>query len=435
MNDRPSRPSPRPHGRLAAPLLAALLLAGCGGSEVETEYGRRNSASLNGTAAFASMFQQAGFRVSTWKRFSPRLDQAQTLVWFTDEYSPPTAEQRLFVERWMERGSNRTLVFVARDYDASTRYWDQAASLAAPADWEEFRRRLARARADFHRQRAASGLETPARWFVMRQTPRRIRPASLAGPWAEGVDAARTDLELQLRLDPLTSGDQPKPAPPPAVGAPPLPTTVQADPVGGPPAPKPTPKTLPAPAEDETPENPQLVQAEPLLQTSDGDPIALRITAPDSNYPWPQWNDGQVIAVANGSFLLNAALVNPEHRKLAARLIQECGPPGRVVFLESSGVGGLPVLSQEAADEQNGLSLFRVWPLNAVLLHLIALGLLYCFARFPIFGRPRRLPVGSASDFGKHLFAVGELLERTRNAAYARHLLEIYHSGKTKESR
>ncbi len=44
----------------------------------------------------------------------------------------------------------------------------------------------------------------------------------------------------------------------------------------------------------------------------------------------------QLLVVANGSFLLNAMLVNHEHRKLAGKLVDAIGPGGRdVVFLES----------------------------------------------------------------------------------------------------
>ena len=44
----------------------------------------------------------------------------------------------------------------------------------------------------------------------------------------------------------------------------------------------------------------------------------------------------QLLVASNGSFLLNATLVNHEHRKLAGKLIDTIGPGGRdVVFLES----------------------------------------------------------------------------------------------------
>jgi hypothetical protein len=171
-----------------------------------------------------------------------------------------------------------------------------------------------------------------------------------------------------------------------------------------------------------------------MLTTDRGDVMAMVLSENAASYPFQPWNEGQVIVVANGSFLLNVALANRENRKLASRLIDECGEPGRAVFLEE-GVDGLPVFSEELDDQPNGFDLFRVWPLNFILGHLVVLGILFCLAKFPIFGRPRQLALGSTSDFGKHITAVGELLEKTRNTKYARQLIANYHSVKTKESR
>src|SRR4029453_17248202 len=66
---------------------------------------------------------------------------------------------------------------------------------------------------------------------------------------------------------------------------------------------------------------------EPLL-TSEGDTLAFRV---ENNQP-SGWGDAQVIVVANGSWLLNYPLVNHEHRKVAARLVNECGSAGKVAF-------------------------------------------------------------------------------------------------------
>ncbi len=142
-----------------------------------------------------------------------------------------------------------------------------------------------------------------------------------------------------------------------------------------------------------------------------------------SSFVWSaaanDWSDNgsKLIVVANGSFLLNEPLVNHEHRKLAGKLIESVGDePGRLVFLES-GPGGPPV------DPPGGGSalarLFGAWPLNVILLHLAVLGIIFCFARWPIFGRPTNPPAESTSDFGKHVDAVSELLRRSHDRAYA----------------
>ena len=138
---------------------------------------------------------------------------------------------------------------------------------------------------------------------------------------------------------------------------------------------------------------------------------------------WDSWNgEGQVIVLANGSWVLNYPLVNHEHRKLAARLVNECGDPGKVAFVESD-PGGPGVLEREPT---SGEEPWPPYPLNAILVHLVVLGIVFCLARFPIFGRPRELPSEPAADFGKHVAALGQLLARSRDRHYAQSRLAQY---------
>jgi hypothetical protein len=136
------------------------------------------------------------------------------------------------------------------------------------------------------------------------------------------------------------------------------------------------------------------------------------------------WNGSQVFVVANGACLLNLPLIETEHRKLAGKLIEACGVPGRVCFLES-GPGGLRISDDDSILPLE-LKAFTVWPLSAILMHLTLLGILFCFCAFPIFGRARRLPPDGVSDFGKHVNAVGDLLERRGDVNYARQRVEQY---------
>jgi hypothetical protein len=162
----------------------------------------------------------------------------------------------------------------------------------------------------------------------------------------------------------------------------------------------------------------------------------------------------QLLVVSNGSFLLNATLVNHEHRKLAGELIDAIGPGNRdVVFLESRQVkidqptnptpadnpfplsgnddhtrpnepqdtdGGLQIRPADPPpDTPNGLELFLVWPTNWVLLHFALIGVLFCLWKLPLFGLPRPEDPAGCSDFGRHIDAVAALLERTGDRKYA----------------
>ncbi len=62
--------------------LLAILLAGCS-RDIDVAYGRREgfgaTASVNGTAVLAKMFEQAGHQVFSWQSLSPRLSPAGRL--------------------------------------------------------------------------------------------------------------------------------------------------------------------------------------------------------------------------------------------------------------------------------------------------------------------------------------------------------------------
>jgi hypothetical protein len=132
-----------------------------------------------------------------------------------------------------------------------------------------------------------------------------------------------------------------------------------------------------------------------------------------------------VIVVTNGSFLLNLPLVNHEHRKLAGSLIDEVGVNRRVVFLEAS--GDPEVLDKEPeVSIPSGLDFLGVYPFNYILLQLAVAGMIFCFARLPIFGKPRDDQPTQLSDFGEHVSALGELLAKTGDYQFAASRLAHY---------
>jgi hypothetical protein len=68
------------------------------------------------------------------------------------------------------------------------------------------------------------------------------------------------------------------------------------------------------------------------------------------------------------------------------------------------------------------------------MMHLALVGILFCFALFPIFGRPHEPREAPLSDFGKHIHALGELLQRSGDEGYARQQLRHYHEQVRRES-
>ncbi|HQU42691.1 MAG: hypothetical protein B7Z73_19510, partial [Planctomycetia bacterium 21-64-5] len=284
-------------------------------------------------------------------------EKADCIVWAPDDFQPPQSDVREWFTAWWRRGSDRTLIYIGRDYDATPAYWNEVKGMTPPDEQAEISRRLANDQNRFLTARAAMPEDEDCDWFVSRgkRQPRVVKTLEGAADWVSDVDAGQLQIELNGRL------------------VPPL-------------------------------------DAEVLLE-SKGDALVSR---------QEMSNDGELLLVVNGSFLLNFPLVNHEHRKLAARLLEEIGPdPREVVFLES-GAGGPPVWEQEpTARSRTGLDVLAVWPLSVIFLQLGALGLIFCYSRLPIFGRPRPLAAAGLADFGRHIAALASLLERTRDRKYA----------------
>lgn len=362
--------------------LLVLLAAGCA-EELPADYGRSaGSNSVNGTGVLADMFRSAGHEVSTWRWLSPRLyERAEVIVWFPDDYSPPSQEVIDWLDVWLSADPSRVLIYVGRDFDAAPLYWQRMLA-TAPAEWKaEVQSRLQSARSYAEPFRPGLSDTEQCDWFTI-EVKRRAAVKTLQGreDWLAGIDPTKVEIEWATRLIP-----------------------------------------------------PQ--HAEVLL-SGDGQPLVSR---------YPSWapEGGDLILVANGSFLLNMPLVNHEHRKLAASLIAEVGPaPRQVVFLESW-AGGPPILDEDPHVQLPlGLQAMTTPPLPTILLHAAVLGLVFIVSRYPRFGRPLDPDTGARvesrlagagqvragqTDFGQHVIAVGDLMARAADEHYAQARLKHYH--------
>jgi hypothetical protein len=357
-----------------------------GGPELHSGYGRRMGSehrdSVNGTLVLSEMFRQSGRSVTSVEKLSPKMRKYKTIVWFPNDFDVPTAEQRAFLEQWMSEGTStsqkRTVIYVGRDYDAASAYWTKVLPDAPDNQKDEIKHKLAEAKSRFAEARARMPKDAYARWFVTRDGKAR-KATKLEGDWANGIDAKQADISLNTRLAAPQEKDRPK-------------------------------------------GNSDVIPAfEPLL-TSEGEPIVSRVTD-------DAWVGCQVIVVSNGSMLLNYPLINHENRKLAGKLIAECEPGGAVAFLESERGG--PQIEKKSNEKPNAAWPF---PMNAIVFHLVMLSLVYCLARSPIFGRARELPADSPSDFGKHIAALGKLMQQTKDQAYAYARLQQYRQHAKRDS-
>ena len=340
------------------------LLSGCVDRSLDTDYGRRAGESIAGTTVLGKMFDAAGHRVTSWRALSPRLDEADTIVWAPDRFEPPSSEVIAWLDDWLDGSPERELIYIGRDFSPAIAYWRQVLP-GAPADQAgEIRKRLTTARTVFRIRRQPLASPQTSDWFTVDGSKKPRTVSKLSGPWSAEVDASQARIKLHGRLTP-------------AEGA-------------------------------------------LVLLTSERDPLV--------SVQQREWAEsGRLFVVANGSFLLNLPLVNHEHRKLAGKLVSEIGQPGDVVFLES-GPDSPPIRDEDPSEETpTGMEVFSIWPLNFILLHLALLGVIFAFARAPIFGIPRRLASPPLSDFARHVAALGDLLQKTQDRAYAIEQLRHYH--------
>jgi hypothetical protein len=386
--------------------IALIALAWGSGSgchkELQTVYGERigpgATESVNGTAVFAAMFEQAGHHVSSWGSLSPRLDQADCVVWFPNDFEPPSPAVVNWFDAWLSARPHRTLIYVGRDFDAEPWYWGKVEPTAPAGEQDAISQARDDAEKNFQAARPKN-TSMSCRWFTIDYRAPAGRATHLDGDmeWTTPIDPSKLEIVCNSRMSPQSEMDT-------------------------------------------------------VLECDQG-MIIGRLDR----------RRGQLFAVANGSFLLNAMLVNHEHRKLAGKLIDEIGPAGKeVVFLESgqlkvdqpkasdpaptsgpdpfqTGPGDNGTSRPQASDNgppirrtdpepgtPNGLELLLVWPTNWILLHVAFIGILFCLWKLPIFGLPRPPDPIGASDFGRHVDAVAALLERTADREFAKSRIKHY---------
>jgi hypothetical protein len=391
-NDAPSgrRRHPALRGLASVTILLCLCIAGCNrpSDDIETEYGERNEgrleSSVNGYSVLAGMFAKAGHTVSRRSGLSPGLKEAaDVIIYAPDDFAPPEQSVIDWFKTWLSEKEGRTLVYIGRDFDAAPAYWRKIRPQVSPNEQVEVDRRLHEAEADFRARRSVVK-DAECEWFdIYTGAPHRdVR--TLAGPWAD-VDAAKVEIELNSRI-----------------------------------------------------ERPDNIRDRENLLESEQDVLVLREWYEVGKYRRYVLDEpkSQLITVVNGSFLVNLQLVNKEHRKLAAKLIDSVGKPWRVVFIESD--EATPIRDADGSgDSQETASMtdvFGVWPLSVILLQWAVVLALFCFSRWAIFGPPRDPPPPPSSDFSRHVGALAETWELTRDSSYAQSRWQYYQEHVRSES-
>lgn len=329
-------------------LVALLALAGCGRDPLDTRYAAYQGLSINGVRVFADILRERGRDVVVAAALSPRIaEDVQSIVVFQSQFGRLSDEARGFLEEFLDSDPSKSVVLVLRDFDASVPYWE--AMLERPevkndkAAAEAVAQAHNRANSHFLVRTNVSVDLNDGVWYGLdeKTSPTVRRSSRIDDPWNLLADFDGGRADLHFRRRLLL------------------------------------------------PENAERIW-------SSGDDTLL---AEINGYY------GDLFVVANGSFLLNGALVNPEHRKLAIALTSLLGNARKVALVRSDRF-------YQKDSEQGLLRLLTTYPNPWVLGHLAALLLLFCWYRFPIFGRPRETETAEPRRFGRHVEALGDLLAR-----------------------
>ena len=187
---------------------------------------------------------------------------------------PPDREEAKWYHEWLENQPERSLVYVIRDYDAEPEYWSLAVQ------------RLGEPGAEVRRAQAEANRDQAKNW-IDRLPSKADKPADDAvwfkvGPAADPPRTCET-------MEGLWAED------------------------------------IDSRAAAIVVHEPLVADQEHVLLASKGNVLAME---------WGTEDNGRVLAIANGSFLLNLPLVNHARRPLAERVVEWIGDdPRRVAFV------------------------------------------------------------------------------------------------------
>jgi hypothetical protein len=352
-------------------LAAIVAIVGCGETEIDTSYGQARGKSVSGTGVFAELLRDRGHEVRTARRLNDELGEwARTIIRFAPYAGPIEQDEAQWFLDWQLARPGRRLIYVCRDGGAEAEYWS-AALAALPGDAPQEQRDRIEARLEsaggWGSQLAPPGTEPadPEVWFSLDDSPGSPTTCStLEGPWAEGIDPALAGIPINRGLTSVSGVEVP-------------------------------------------------------LLIGDGRVLAM-------DWVW-EMADGPddpsaVLVVANGSFLLNAALVPPGRRPLALRAAEWAGDgPRNVAFVE----GSFPL--GEETPMPSPFDVIRQIPeLRMVAGHFMVLALVAALSRAVILGRPRAAPASGADRPRAHAEALGYLMSRVGAERAAVALLDSY---------
>ncbi|MCA9195203.1 MAG: hypothetical protein KDB03_25700 [Planctomycetales bacterium] len=385
-----------------------------------------SQSSINGLGIHQRMWESAGARVSISRSLTPRLGDADTIVLVGQSYAPLGIEARYWLEEWLGEKAGRTVVYFGRDFNAALERHRETIAQQTLADQADARVEMARLELAEQQARLRVIPEsTFCGWFFMSTDRPLAKHTEFDGPLAAELETKKASWRTGIVL------------------LPPSPDLIENEPSWiRNPSSAVAPNFLPfdydeeeddyfqstwSPSEYSTPDDweaafEELPKVTELMNAADGTPLIFQLSD-EVYYP-----GSQILIVVNGAPFLNGGMVYPFFQKVSASLIERCQPSSKVVLIPFEESGIAVSNYQEPDPKISGLEMLLIWPLNAVMIPAVILGVIVILRLMPILGRPQSMPLDRSSDFGSHIEAIAQILRDTGDEEYANKMVHQYTS-------
>ena len=330
--------------------------------------------SINGNSVFMELCTAGGARCRRTFGLNKQCKKYDCIIWFCSDNQHPGSEAVDWFEDWLNEKPNRTLVFVGRSFEADELYWNRILEVAPETEKFEIRTMIAYAKSrnldhsstslkQMFSDSKSKGI-SKEKWFQSKNESERksftITELSGDPKIVSGLDSAKAELKLYGEIEPVGNNTQ----------------------------------ILLSGNTEEDNEQKMLIAEKKVGQS-------------------------RILLVPSGVFLLNYPLVNQENRKLAGRFIDLLAPRDkRILFLRMG--HDLFERIDMSGPKNPGFILLQIWPTCLFFWHLIALGIVVCFWKWPVFGRQRELAPAITADFRQHINAYAELLKDSADVDFAK---------------
>jgi hypothetical protein len=365
---------------------------------VEDSFGNySDSESIHGFGVLAQLLRQQGHQVARTKMLTRQIERYDLLIWTHLGPQLPSNEALDILDEWMAKGGS--VVFIGHDYSAQLDYWRQVYAESQGADRELARWAYRHAQLETLTDRVVDPLAEI--WPSSRQ---RGYAPDTSNQW---MNAAGDSQPKTGYWEPVVDGSPWQQI---------VPKDLATLDIGG------------------EGRSPLTVRTWLTPQGNDARVLAtVRVKGEAIPSMWREkWgartgrSARDLWVISHPMFLGNFGILQPENAVIRDAFLTEISDKNRVLFVDT---GPGPVLLSTTPDDR----IDQPWawmtkgPFPIFALHAVVLAVVFCFARFPVFGRPRRIEFEPRNDFGQHVAEVGRLLRARQLEAFAREKLEHYY--------